>query len=305
MSYHLSGNYKVDKIKDVFLFSLIILKQCGMRYWTQKTIGDKTYDVVQFLKCDTENLVIEFNCNIYDNAGLKIQEGSFNARTGELIYGDVGTDAYGFAMRCLMTFLELASNRAVQMVDDQEKPVGMLSPYLSVDMNILYGHKMNDSDRASFPYTINKVLERCEKKVLLELWDGNPRELPAEIRDLLDGWRADYLELSIPDGFDTWKCMEGILEDLEKLWNIDYLDGDFISYVFENKDKEEVKRMLVLFRNVIDENVKPYPELTPRQVIDWVLNSSRKERIRDDLMRFQEIASNWFLRKKVFGILEE
>ena len=66
-----------------------------------------------------------------------------------------------------------------------------------------------------------------------------------------------------------------------------------------------MKRMLVLFRNVIDENVKPYPELTPRQVIDWVLNSSRKERIRDDLMRFQEIASNWFLRKRVFGILEE
>ena len=95
--------------------------------------------------------------------------------------------------------------------------------------------------------------------------------------------------------------MSSIVSELPEVWNCRYVDKEFVMEMLSKKDNECYRKALALFREIIDEDLRYFPELTVRQATDWVIRRTRDTYDRIIMMAFQALIMNVDLRKEVLG----
>ena len=92
-----------------------------------------------------------------------------------------------------------------------------------------------------------------------------------------------------------------IIEDLRKDWDCRFVDRKIVIDFTEHKDLESYRRALILFREIMDEDLFFFPELTRRQAIDWVIKRNRNKFDFIAMGAYQSLLSNHKQRMELLG----
>ncbi|MCM1235566.1 MAG: hypothetical protein NC489_36165 [Ruminococcus flavefaciens] len=118
-----------------------------------------------------------------------------------------------------------------------------------------------------------KGIQRDYEDEFLEFWDNQELCLSDGMRKNLEEWKRMYetadeakaAEISVETS------LADILLELQEIWECRYVDEKLIRDFLENRNVPEYKKAVLLFREILDEKLAYFPELTVNQTKEWVI----------------------------------
>lgn len=146
-----------------------------------------------------------------------------------------------------------------------------------------------------------RVIQRDSEDEFLEFWDGENLVFSKSLLERLEDWKERYEKIEIPLDMQVENYLAEIIEDLKEDWNCRFVDKKVVIEFLEHKDSEPYRRALVLFREMMDEDLFFFPELTRRQAIDWVIKTNRNSFDFIAMGDYQSLLGNHRQRMELLG----
>lgn len=136
----------------------------------------------------------------------------------------------------------------------------------------------------------------------LEFWDTQDLYLSDDMKRNLEEWKELYAEIDEAEAgnMDGEAYLADILRELEDIWGCRYVDGEMVKEFREHSAELPYQKGLLTFRRLIDEDTEYFPELTRRQVKEWIVKRVCGE---EDRMRISGYASLLGTHTKRFELL--
>ena len=135
----------------------------------------------------------------------------------------------------------------------------------------------------------------------LEFWNGASLKLSPELEDALGEWKEKLRKMKdIPEKM-VEKYLAQIILDLKEDGKCRLVDKEFVEEILNHRKEILFRKALVLYRNIIDKDIVYFPELTRKQVMEWVIKGSRSEQESIIIMAYQSLFINNEQRKIVLG----
>lgn len=138
----------------------------------------------------------------------------------------------------------------------------------------------------------------------LSLWGKKQLNLSDEINDCMNEWKEQYHNLTNEDveSVDIVEYTKDMLFYLKEVWNCHLLDKHFINELLKHRDDYGFKKLMYMLRNIMDEDVALFPELTRTQVLEWISPYLHYNARYVLLTVFTDALSNKALRNELFGV---
>lgn len=115
---------------------------------------------------------------------------------------------------------------------------------------------------------------RDNEDEFLEFWDMPDLYLSDNMKRNMEEWKelyaqTDEAEVRNMDG--DWEAyLADILREMETIWNCRYADREMVREFREHRSELSYQKGLLTFRKLMDQETEYFPELTKRQVKEWV-----------------------------------
>lgn len=144
------------------------------------------------------------------------------------------------------------------------------------------------------------IMRECEDE-FLGVWENRDLTLSDDMRACIETWKEKYDAIDIVEDFDMKKEVLAILSDLSTDWNITFVDEEFIDDFLTSNKNIKYKKGIKLLREMMDQNVSFYPELTRKQAVQWVIKHSRSKFDSIEMIVLMRVLASDKTRKKIFG----
>lgn len=174
---------------------------------------------------------------------------------------------------------------------------------------IVENHKKNNESSEGKPTSFYKIISRKNEDEFIEFWDGENLVLSDEMKDRIDQWRDEFRNNKLVSKYNMKdkannkieNYLASIITELYEEWNCRYVDEEFVKYVLENREDENLIKVLQLIKNLMDEDYDIFPELTKAQARSWFLKSYRNSHDRIAMSALQSLLINEKQRRNIFG----
>lgn len=92
-----------------------------------------------------------------------------------------------------------------------------------------------------------------------------------------------------------------IVKELDQDWGCRLVDQEFITEFMEHREDDNYKRALLFYRELMDQDIRYFPELTRKQAIQWVLRNNRDPFEFTAMSAFQSLLINHRHRYEILG----
>lgn len=306
--YRLLGEIRIPEEKKTLLngYVLQILQKCGIRKTEEIQLAGHQITVVRKPEPD-ENGIVCFDYSIFEKK--KREKAFYNTSTCELTIPDCGYAEYGLVMNMIMVLLESYSETPCYLL--YKDRISSVDGYAAIIKDILhidiqFPHRLRTEDEQEFKrteYKFYRAIRRDDEDEFIEFWNSDDMIFSDEMKETMQIWSEQYRKMD--DEMVSRLIMEDILSelvfDLENTWKCRLVDKSFVDEFLMNADKHEYKKALVVFRELLDEPMKYFPELTKKQAIKWIVYDSRPEFDFIAMSAFQSLLINHQHRQEVLG----
>lgn len=254
---------------------LELFRLCGIRKLKQVKVAENVVTVVSEPQPDEDGKV-RFDYSVFEQR--KRQVSFYDMKTCRLHISNCGYDEFGVVMNLVMKMQEVYSKETCGFHDYDS---GHFKKIETAPFYQAIGRKNED-----------EFLEFKEHQELL-LSDGMKRNM--------EKWKQKYKEADEAKAavICTKKYLSDILLDLERIWGCRYADEKIVCEFTEHENDICYKKALLVFRELVDQDVKYFPELTVRQVREWVTGKCHKERDRINLSGYASMLVNHACRNNI------
>ena len=95
--------------------------------------------------------------------------------------------------------------------------------------------------------------------------------------------------------------MTEILQEMQEIWLCRYADEKLVREFTTHSDELQFQKALLVFRKMLDRDLEYFPELTARQVKEWVTRRCCREEDRIKLSGYASLLANPAGRYRLFG----
>jgi hypothetical protein len=266
-----------------------LLNRGGIRKIEEITVAGKSVEVACKVRRDEQGIV-RFD---YDSIHNSIwQTGIYDANTCQLDVSDYGDYGYNWVIDII---------KCVLCIFSDGNSVLMLAEEKLESRNALYEMALSLQGKKS-RVDFYKVLNRENQDEFLELWENDNLVLSDYLKEQMIKWRND-IKNAIDIGED---CVEGYLADilveLEEDEQVKCTEKDFVELILTNKDKEDYRKALYVWRGIMDREINYFPELTRQQAFEWVIKGRRSKHDVIMIGAYQSLMINGEKRKEILGI---
>lgn len=147
-----------------------------------------------------------------------------------------------------------------------------------------------------------EAILRDNEDEFLEFWDTQDLYLSNDMRMNLEEWKENFAKIDESEvgNMDGEAYMADILWEMETIWGCRYADREMVKEFIEHCAKLPYQKCLLIFRRLMDEETEYFPELTKRQVKEWIV---RRLCVREDRTQISGYASLLGNRTKRFELL--
>lgn len=173
--------------------------------------------------------------------------------------------------------------------------------YLDTKISSIFGDWRKDREKTKYVFPLYKAFLRDNQDEFLEFWKEEELHLSDTLKRRMKEWKADIFQTTIPVDFDMEQVLGQALYTLEYGWGYRYVDKRFVEECMEHQDDERYQRAIVFFRQLIEEPLFFFPELTREQAIKWVLRKYCGEIHTNNISAFHSLFINHMHRSEFLG----
>lgn len=156
-----------------------------------------------------------------------------------------------------------------------------------------------EEDKRYIPFY--KVIRRDCEDEFVEFWKDNNLRFSDDMKRQLSDWKTCFTEICLQEDFDMEAILTQIVTELEQEWGCRLVDQRFVTEFMEHGEDASYKRALLLFRELMDQDICYFPELTRKQAIRWVLRDNRCSFDFIAMSAFQSLLINHEYRHEILG----
>lgn len=148
-----------------------------------------------------------------------------------------------------------------------------------------------------------KVLQRSNEDEFLEFMENQELYLSDDMRKNLAEWKERYEAADEAEASDihTESYLADILLELQNIWNCRYVDEEMVKEFIGNADDIRYKKALLVFREIMDWILVFFPELTRKQIREWVMREWSGSEERTELSGYASLLTNHARRSDLLG----
>ena len=161
-------------------------------------------------------------------------------------------------------------------------------------------HKTDSGEeKDSIPFY--EIIQREDEDEFIEYWGGQKLKLSDEMKECFEDWNERF-EKIVPDkNFDMEQLLAEIFDELEEYGNCRMADKQFVLDCMEHKDDKNYQKALLLLKEIVEEDMEYFPELTRRQAIRWIMRECRNEFDYTEMAAFPSLIMNHKRRLEILG----
>ena len=150
-----------------------------------------------------------------------------------------------------------------------------------------------------------KAILRDNEDEFLEFRDMQDLYLSDDMKRNLEGWKELYEQIdesevrNLDGNWETY--LADILREMETIWNCRYADREMVWEFRDHCSELPYQKALLTFRMLLDEEIKYYPELTRRQVKEWIVRRACGEENRTRISGYASLLGNHIKRFELLG----
>lgn len=148
-----------------------------------------------------------------------------------------------------------------------------------------------------------KAILRDNEDEFLEFWDAQDLYLSDDMKRNLEEWKELYTEIDEAEvgNMNGEAYLADILRELEDIWGCRYVDREMIREFREHCAEISYQKALLIFRRMIDEETEYFPELTRRQVKEWIVRRVCGREDRTRISGYASLLGNLTKRLELLG----
>ena len=146
----------------------------------------------------------------------------------------------------------------------------------------------------------NKIIFRENEDEFLEFWDGGNLILSDEMKERIQMWKKLIDEQEDKLDLQVKPYLGETLSYIEKEWKCRYIDEAFIKKILDHQDDPAWRRVLLVLRKIVDDEIDLFPEMNRKMAILW-LKPHRMSFDSTAVAAFCSLMENDVARQKVFG----
>lgn len=148
-----------------------------------------------------------------------------------------------------------------------------------------------------------QVILRENEDEFLEFWDDHELYLSDAMKRNLAEWKQEYENIGEAEAeeVDTEGYLAEILREMQEIWWCRYADEKMVQEFIAHSGHLQFQKALLVFRKMMDRDLEYFPELTARQVREWVTRRCGSERDRIKISGYASLLANPTGRCKVLG----
>jgi hypothetical protein len=133
----------------------------------------------------------------------------------------------------------------------------------------------NEKERKTLHFY--KAIGRDDENEALGEFSDRILDISGAMEQSIVRWREQAESAKVPDNYDSISELKKVLLELRSIYSIRRMDYDLFEELYCNPQKETTKKVILLLRNHLDNEVFLFPELTREQAKKWVIEPSRSE----------------------------
>lgn len=146
-----------------------------------------------------------------------------------------------------------------------------------------------------------KIIQREYEDEFIEFWEDGNLHLSDRMKKCLSDWKERFMETSLEEDFDMEIFLTQIVTDLEQERGCRLVDKEFITEFMEHRADENYRKALLLYRKLMDQDIRYFPELTKKQAIRWIIRDNRHKFDFIAMGAFQSLLINHKYRYEILG----
>lgn len=146
-----------------------------------------------------------------------------------------------------------------------------------------------------------KVIQRDYEDEFIEFWKDKNLQLSSKMKACLSDWKENFRETRLEEDFRMESFLAQIVIDLDQDWGCRLADQKFITEFMAHREDDNYKRALLFYRELMDKDIRYFPELTRKQAIQWVLRNNRDRFEFTAMSAFQSLLMNHKHRYEILG----
>lgn len=146
-----------------------------------------------------------------------------------------------------------------------------------------------------------KAIQRDYEDEFIEFWEDGDLFLSGNMKERLSDWKEHFKETRPEENFRMEPFLAQIVKELDQDWGCRLVEQEFITEFMEHREDDNYKRALLFYRELMDQDIRYFPELTRKQAIQWVLRNNRDPFEFTAMSAFQSLLINHRHRYEILG----
>lgn len=146
-----------------------------------------------------------------------------------------------------------------------------------------------------------KAIQRDYEDEFIEFWEDGDLYFSGNMKERLSDWKEHFKETRPEENFRMEPFLAQIIIDLDQDWGCRLADQEFITEFMEHREDDNYKRAILFYRELMDQDIRYFPELTRKQAIQWVLRNNRNPFEFTAMSAFQSLLINHRHRYEILG----
>ncbi|MCM1040105.1 MAG: hypothetical protein NC434_12360 [Ruminococcus sp.] len=157
----------------------------------------------------------------------------------------------------------------------------------------------DEKDERYFPFY--KAIQRDCEDEFVEFWKDDMLCFSNDMKECLADWKEYFKEINLGKDFDTESILGQIITELNQEWGCRLTDKEFVTEFMEHREDDNYKKALLLYWEIMNQDVRYFPELTRKQAIRWVLINNQDLFHLTAMSAFQSLLINHKHRYEILG----
>lgn len=296
--YWVKGELSIPKERREQMNRIVLelLDKCGIRKTETIELAGSNAKVVRKPSPDKDGIVA-FDYSIFER--LERKTATYDTNTCCLTAPDRGYAEFGLVMNMIMVLQILHSETVCRFMDDDAGC--RIEPYLHVIFSVITfqedGPKKRDPDS---PYLLYKRFLRDNEDEFLEFWDNDDIILSPQLTGWIDKWKEDFKN-GEPGPEISEQLLSKTIREICEYWGHRLVDKGFIMDFLRMRNDPDHRKAFRLIREFMDKDLALFPELTPKQAMEWMVRDNRDSKEEILLFALLSLLANHKKRREIFG----
>ena len=169
--------------------------------------------------------------------------------------------------------------------------------------DILLGEKDKIDCKGASGIPFFEAIQRNNQDEFIDCWEEEEMLFSDEMKERLSDWQEQYKQISDSDiaGLDMEKMLADIVNDMTEVWEWRLVDKEFVNEFLEHAEETNYQKAVVLLRNIMEQLISMFPELTREQALEWMIKPHIRTVDKIAMSACQSLLINHKQRKELFG----